>query len=169
MLAFSFSVFLLSLALFDHSYSFLRTINYTLGEDLAKYIVVYGSFALFYLYQYKVPETAAILPVSTITVTSGNKTKVIDVCEIISITASSPYVIIQTGNGRYVYQQTLKIMLAKLANQRFLQIHKSHLINLDQVNSYKSRLNGDYDVVMKNGAELRLSRTFVGPFKQALR
>lgn len=168
-LAFSFSIFLLSLILFDHSYTFLKTISYTIGEDMEKYILVYGSFALLYSNQLKVSTTATMLPVSTIIVTSGNKAKIIYVNEIISITASSPYVIIQTSDGSYVYQQTLKIMLAKLANQRFLQIHKSHLINLEKVTSYKSRLNGDYDVVMKNGAELRLSRTYVGPFRQALR
>jgi two-component system, LytTR family, response regulator len=100
-------------------------------------------------------------------VTSGKSTRVIQVEEIIFLSVSSPYVVIHTLEGKYLYQKTLKEMLKSLASPPFLQIHKSHLINLDQVKSYQSRLNGDYDVLMKNGVALRLSRTYATRFKQA--
>ena len=53
----------------------------------------------------------------------------------------------------------------KVGSGAFVQIHKSLIVNLAHVESYKSRLNGDYDITMSNGTSLRLSRTYARAFK----
>ncbi len=45
LLLFPIAVWILSALFFDHTYSILATLNYTLSEDLYKHILIYGSAA----------------------------------------------------------------------------------------------------------------------------
>ncbi|WP_250629758.1 LytTR family DNA-binding domain-containing protein [Aureibaculum algae] len=56
-------------------------------------------------------------------------------------------------------------MAKQLDNKAFIRVHKSTIVNFNKVASFKSRLNGDYDIFLKNGVKLRLSRTYVANFK----
>lgn len=53
----------------------------------------------------------------------------------------------------------------KLDTRTFVRVHKSTIVNLEKVSSFKSRLNGDYDLLLKNGTIVRLSRTYAANFK----
>jgi two-component system LytT family response regulator len=47
----------------------------------------------------------------------------------------------------------------KLDPKRFLRIHRSTIINFDRVKELQQHPNGEYVVVLKNGTELKLSRS----------
>jgi len=49
------------------------------------------------------------------------------------------------------------------------RIHKSSIVNLSQVKELKPKQNGDYEVTLKNGRELRLSRNYNQCLEQLLR
>ena len=43
-----------------------------------------------------------------------------------------------------------------------IRIHKSHIINLDQVNSMESYFHGEYIITLNSGVDLKLSRSYKG-------
>lgn len=85
--------------------------------------------------------------------------------DIYQITAETPYISIQLEGKKHLHTETLKSISTQLDNKTFVRVHKSTIVNLDKVISLKSRLNGDYDIFLKNGVELRLSRTYVTNLK----
>jgi len=61
--------------------------------------------------------------------------------------------------------------LKKIAGEldrRFVKIHRSCIVNMDKVISYKSRLNGDYDVSLSGDIQVRLSRNYAKEFKEVI-
>lgn len=54
---------------------------------------------------------------------------------------------------------SLKHIIKRLP-ENFKRIHKSTIVNVDYISEFKSRGNGDYDVIMNDGSVLRLSRNY---------
>ncbi|MEP0973409.1 MAG: LytTR family DNA-binding domain-containing protein [Balneola sp.] len=98
--------------------------------------------------------------VSIITIREGKKVIPIDISEIKWIKSDKPYVAIQTEKGKYLHISTLKKILNEIDNPNFVRIHRSTIVNISKIEKLVSRLNGDYDVLMKCGRELRLSRNY---------
>lgn len=94
----------------------------------------------------------------------GSKT-VLKVEDVLYLTADSPYIAIHTGEKRYLHQVSLREIEQKLTPLGFVRIHRSTIINKEQVQGYKSRQNGDYDLTLSNGFVLRLSRRYAAQFK----
>ncbi len=92
--------------------------------------------------------------------------KIIEQSEILYLYAEKPYIAIHTGSKTYLHSSTLKSIIHHL-DPAFLRIHKSIIVNTCAVVSYKSRQNGDYDLCMSDGTELRLSRNYAAAFKEA--
>ncbi len=67
--------------------------------------------------------------------------------------------VVKTGGKQYKISEGDVIQVEKLDGQ------VGETINLDKVLMSESRLNGDYDLKLSNGASIRLSRTFVKSFK----
>lgn len=98
--------------------------------------------------------------VKIITVREGKKIIPINVSEIKWISSDKPYISIHTEEGRFLHSSTLKEILKELDNSNFVRIHRSTIVNVLEIDKLVSRLNGDYDVLMKGGKELRLSRNY---------
>jgi two-component system LytT family response regulator len=60
------------------------------------------------------------------------------------------------GGKKLLLAKTLKEMEESLSRYRFERIHKSHLVNLDHVQSYINRFGGE--LVMSDGAELPVAQ-----------
>ena len=105
---------------------------------------------------------------STMVVADGGRRTVIEIKDILYVSASSPYVYIHHLKKRYLHNGTLRSMSAMLNSETFVRIHRSTIVNIAAVRSYRSRGNGDYDVVISDGSELRLSRNFAAAFKGKL-
>lgn len=98
--------------------------------------------------------------VKVITIRDGKKVIPIPISDIKWIESDKPYVAIQTEEERYLHSSTLKEILDELDNSNFARIHRSTIVNLSKIEKLVSRLNGDYDVLMNDGKELRLSRNY---------
>lgn len=96
---------------------------------------------------------------ANITVKNGKNTALVPFGEINCIKSDGPYLDIHTGNQKYVILGTLKKMNKNLPGN-FKRIHKSTIVNIDKVKKLKSRGNGDYDLIMDDKQELRLSRNY---------
>ena len=64
--------------------------------------------------------------------------------------------------------QTMAGMLERLDDRRFRRIHRSAIVNLDFVKELQPWSSGEYLVIMKDGTELTLSRTFREQFAEWL-
>ncbi len=185
------AIFALSAIFYYHTYSYYQTLTYTVSEDLYKLLLIYGSSVLLYKYVFaKAKPDAKIIAEPTIETFDTGKTKVkdnpesktparetivisngrkytpISVSDILYISAATPYISIQLESKRFLHTDTLKSINKKLDKTQFIRIHKSTIVNLNKIVSYKSRLNGDYDLLLENGTEIRLSRTFSAEFKK---
>jgi two-component system, LytTR family, response regulator len=51
-------------------------------------------------------------------------------------------------------------MEARLDGHRFVRIHRSRIVNTDRIKELQPWFNGEYVVVLQNGARLTLSRGY---------
>jgi DNA-binding LytR/AlgR family response regulator len=173
---FPFLVFILSKAFYYHTYSFQQTFEYTLSEHLYLLVLFYSIPVL--IFQFFTNRTKPIETVfetqnemirlqfiSTFIVSDGNKKRSIDVLQIQYFSANSPYINIHLEDKKYLQNETLKSVSIKLNPNQFVRVHKSTIVNIEMVSSYTTRLNGDYDITMKNNVQLRVSRNFAADFK----
>lgn len=159
-----------SVLFYGGRYDLYKILSYTLANDLYVLIIVYSTFVLGYKY-FSVPASAEISAEikeqpDTLVINNGKINRIINIPEIVKIVAATPYVTIQLKDKKYLHTATLKSMGELLAQNDFIRVHKSAIVNKNQVVSFKSRLNGDYDLLLKNGEELRLSRTYAAGFKK---
>lgn len=170
-------VLLMSNLFFYHTFEYSQTLLYTLSEYLFTLIGVYAVLPIANLIleeKIKSPELAKNRlsvntepPVETsLLVNEGNTVIQIKAEEISHFTANTPYVNIQVGHKKYLHNETLKSIMTKLDQNQFVRIHKSTIVNIQHIQSYTSRLNGDYDILMADGATLRVSRNYAASFKK---
>jgi two-component system LytT family response regulator len=55
-----------------------------------------------------------------------------------------------------------------LGEERFARIHRSAIVNLDRIRGLELHDSGEYEVVLKTGARLRLSRRFKKELQERL-
>ncbi len=169
----------ISSLLFDHTYHYSGTLQYTLSEDLVKLLVGYSLLPLLMRKTADAkPEPApapGALPVKhdnplpeRIIVFNGKVHLPLSVADIEYISAETPYIAFHAAGKTYLQTGTLKSIQQQLDGKPFLRVHKSAIVHLQHVRAYTSRSNGDYDLTLSSGAEVRLSRSFAAAFKQAL-
>jgi hypothetical protein len=168
LILFSALVHLISWGFYEHTFAFGRNLEYSISEDLYKYLLIYGAASLLIFRKNSIQN-----PVSNpssfkenLTVNIGRTSLIIPAEDIVFLSAASPYVEIHTPEKKHLQNTTLKAFLSELDPRKFAQIHKSTIVNLKFVQSTRSRLNGDYDLVLSDGKELRLSRNFAESFRQ---
>lgn len=108
-----------------------------------------------------------VLP-TKLPVKQGNKTVLINPPEINYILASGYYAEIYVDDKKYLLRETLNNLDKFLDDNRFFRIHRSAIINLDQV---KELVHSDYsevDVRMKDNKLLRISKSHKKEFLEKL-
>jgi two-component system, LytTR family, response regulator len=162
------TIWCLSALFREQSYGFFKVLTYTLSNDLVKILLIYAVFTLWLKHIASKSKIEALEEQATcseyLAVSSGKNNTRIKLSDILYIKAATPYIAIQLENKQYLHSESLKSILVKL-DARFVRVHKSSIVNIDKVLSYKSRLNGDYDLKLQDGIEIRLSRNYVNDFK----
>ena len=91
-------------------------------------------------------------------VRSDGRVRFIDVDQIHWAEAEGNYVRVHTPDGSMLIRHTLSDMLARLGRERFLRIHRSRIVRVDRIVELRFASGGEYDVVMKDGLRLGMSR-----------
>lgn len=78
------------------------------------------------------------------------------------IKADDKYIHLQCADRRYMVRQTLHAMRSQLDPERFVQINRSIIVNIDQIKELHPMFNGDYEVQMTGGVKFSLSRSHRG-------
>lgn len=155
---------------FGGAYDLYKFFSYTLANDLYKLLVVYSSFVLGHKHFFSRTKTISFPePKSfrdTLLIQNGKENVLVKVQDILQVTADAPYVSVHLNGKKHLYSGTLKSIGLELDPRIFVRVHRSTLVNVNKVRSFKSRLNGDYDLLLENGDSVRLSRTFAMEFKE---
>lgn len=84
--------------------------------------------------------------------------KVFHVEQINWIEADEYYIKFYIGDARYMVRTTLSALEQQLPPHRFARIHRSTIVNVEQVVALEPLFQGDCTVVLKDGTRLRMSR-----------
>lgn len=82
------------------------------------------------------------------------------------IDAAGDYMCIHAANQTHILRRTMKELEQELNPRLFQRIHRSAIVNLGQVEKLCSRQNGEYHLVLQNGQELKVSRSYKDRIKQ---
>jgi two-component system LytT family response regulator len=93
-------------------------------------------------------------------VKSRGRVHFIDAADIDWIEAAGNYVKLHTQDEDHLIRETMAALEERLDPRQFLRIHRSSIVNIDRVNELHPMFNGEYTVVLKDGTELTLSRTY---------
>lgn len=95
-----------------------------------------------------------------ITVPGRDATVVIAVADIDWVEAAGNYLCVRAGSQTHVLRETLGQMQARLDPAVFVRIHRSRIVNLGRIARLAPLFNGDHTVVLHDGTELAMSRTY---------
>jgi two-component system LytT family response regulator len=76
------------------------------------------------------------------------------------IEADGTYVVLHAGASRHRVRETLRALCDVLDRETFAQAHRSAILNLAHIREMQAWFGGDYIAVMRNGEEVKVSRTF---------
>lgn len=97
--------------------------------------------------------------IKTLTVKLGDRILLIKIEDIIHIQAEEKYVFLHTLNGKkHLTDYTLSVLETKLPDD-FLRIHRSDIINTNQITEIRRGFNGALIFVMSNGTKITSSRS----------
>ena len=96
---------------------------------------------------------------SKLPIRMGNKTSFINKYDIKYITASGYYVEIHTTTKMYLLRFSLPEMLGILDNKKFIRIHRSTIINVEEILEIIHSDYGEIDIKMNDNKLFRLSKS----------
>ncbi|MDP7593806.1 MAG: LytTR family DNA-binding domain-containing protein [Litorilituus sp.] len=95
--------------------------------------------------------------------------------DIIWIDAAGDYMCVHTDvkNGQasrntHILRQTMKQLEAHLDPKLFIRNHRSTIVNKHYIQKFCSQVNGEYFLVLTNGKELKVSRSYKEKVKQGI-
>jgi two-component system LytT family response regulator len=98
---------------------------------------------------------------SRLVVKKGEKLRLVPVGEVVYLSASGNYVDVHVAGGEtYLLRETLTRLEGRLDPARFARIHRGEIVNVDFVKELEPWFHGDWEVVLKDGRRLRLSRRY---------
>ena len=87
--------------------------------------------------------------------------------QMLCLESARNYVVIHTSERKYRARKTLKSILPVL-DDRFVQIHRSKVVNKEAVNRIIPWRSGEYMLALENGLHVSSSRSFQGSIRRLL-
>jgi two-component system LytT family response regulator len=76
------------------------------------------------------------------------------------VEASGVYVTVHTAGEEFLYRASLATVAERLDPFRFVRIHRSSIVNLRSIALLERRSHGEFGVVLKDGTQLVMSRSY---------
>ena len=99
-------------------------------------------------------------PMDRLVVKSRGQVLFVDVADIDWIEAAGYYACLHVGGAEHLLRRPLSELQVELKGARFVRIHRSVIVNLDRVRALELNAEGEYEVGLKSGERVRLSRRF---------
>jgi len=81
---------------------------------------------------------------------------------------SSSNAISNRQENTHILRKTMKQLEEHLDPKLFIRIHRSTIVNKNTIQKFCSQINGEYFLVLKNGKELKVSRSYKEKVKQTI-
>jgi two-component system LytT family response regulator len=95
-----------------------------------------------------------------ITLKNAGQIVFVKIADIDWIEAADYYSCLHVGTKTHLLRRSMGELEQELDQTAFCRIHRSTIVKLDRVHSLKLNESGEYDVLLDNGAVLRLSRSY---------
>jgi len=99
-------------------------------------------------------------PLDRLVIKSGGRVFFLKMDEIDWIEAASNYVRLHVGAEVHLLRETMNALESRLDANQFLRIHRSTIVNVERIQEFQPVFHGDYAVILKDGTELTLSRSY---------
>jgi two-component system, LytTR family, response regulator len=96
---------------------------------------------------------------SRLMVKSAGRVTILKTGEIDWIEAADYYACLHVGGKTHLLRRSLTELEGDLDALKFCRIHRSTIVNLDRVGEMRLDSHGEYEVVLRDGTKLRLSRS----------
>jgi two-component system LytT family response regulator len=115
-------------------------------------------------------ETAAASPLQSnrVVVKINGKIKIIPVQDIHYLEAADDYVKIVTPEGTFLKNKTMQFFEKSLDPQQFARVHRSYMLNVNQVTRIEPYEKENHLAILKTGAKVPVSKTGYPRLKAAL-
>ncbi|WP_224367821.1 LytR/AlgR family response regulator transcription factor [Hyalangium versicolor] len=74
--------------------------------------------------------------------------------------AEDYYVQVHAGEQTHLVRQSLRELEMQLDPRQFVRIHRSVIVNVQRVKELRPLVHGEYQVILRNGTHLKLSRSY---------
>jgi len=95
-----------------------------------------------------------------IVIRERGKTDLIRVESIDCIESAGVYVALHVGQVRVIHRAALGELVGRLDPRRFVRVHRSTVVNIDSVLHLEPTSHGEFDLVLRGGHRVHVSRTF---------
>jgi len=95
-----------------------------------------------------------------IVIKSEGKIIFVELDDIETIESYENYVKVHLKNRFHLVRESMKSMEIKLANKRFVRVHKSFIVNMNHASELTHKLKGDYTLRLRSGRDIKVSRMF---------
>jgi two-component system LytT family response regulator len=103
-----------------------------------------------------------------IVIKDRNSIKIIPIQDVIYLEAYDDYVKVHTSDKTYLKKKTLTYYEKTLDRNQFIRIHRSYVLNLNELTGIEPFEKNSYRAVLKNDERIPISRTAYGPLKESL-
>ncbi|GAB3344032.1 LytR/AlgR family response regulator transcription factor [Marilutibacter aestuarii] len=98
----------------------------------------------------------------------GHRTLFIRVDSVAWIGADGDYAVLHAGERTYIVRESLHQLALQLDPSRFVRVHRSSIVRLDQVAEMHPLTNRDAMLRLHDGTPVRVSRTYIDTLIRAL-
>jgi len=84
----------------------------------------------------------------------------VDVDSTERIEAAGDYMVIYTADNSLILRETMKDLERRLDPRVFQRVHRSWIVNLNQVRQVKPHTNGECFLILESGADVKVSRSY---------
>lgn len=149
----------------DHKAKLIRLVSDVTGSDCQQILYDLASNQPFSLTSYS----------EVLVIKDAGEVSRVPVKEIIWIDAAGDYMCVHTrplevgrSESTYILRKTMKQLEASLDPQIFIRNHRSTIVNKHYIQKLYNQINGEYYLSLKNGKELKVSRSYKEKVKQAI-
>jgi two-component system LytT family response regulator len=107
--------------------------------------------------------------VEQILIKSGERAFFVAVRDIDRVAAAGNYVEVHVGGKVHLIRESLTSFIAPLDAMEFLRVHRSHVVRLGFIAELRPMFHGDYELVLRDGQTLPLSRRYKTLLPEAIR
>ncbi len=103
-----------------------------------------------------------------VVVKDRHKINIIPVEKIKYFESLDDYVLIYTAEGRFMKQKTMKFFEANLNPKNFIRIHRSYIVQVEQIGEIQQYEKESYIVILKDKTKLKVSKSGYKNLKEVL-